>query len=225
MSARPFARGRDLRGVPVYVSWSGGKDSALALYKALMRGAEPSMLVTMMMETGHRSRSHGLARSTLEQQADALGVPIVFGAASWSAYEPVLERLIRTKRSEDARTGVFGDIDIEENRRWVESLCARTGTTPLFPLWREPRLKLMDILIADGFEAVIVAIKEGALPNGLLGEVLDRAMLRQFTARGIDLAGEHGEYHTVVVNGPIFGHRLALHRRDVILRDVSGFLM
>src|SRR6476469_3652737 len=93
-SLRALSASADLRGTPVFCSWSGGKDSALALHEAQRAGAEPRLLVSMMIESGERSRSHGLSREVLAAQAEAVGLPIEFGAASWSGYEAELIRVL-----------------------------------------------------------------------------------------------------------------------------------
>lgn len=213
-----------LRGAPVYCSWSGGKDSALALHEALLDGAEPRLLMTMMTESGRRSRSHGLDRSLLQDQAAALGLPILFGSATWSDYEAAFRAIVEQAVTMGAHTGIFGDIDIDRHRAWVESVCSSVGSTARLPLWQRERSTIMQQLLRDGFQAVVVAIRDGALPKNLLGEPIDLAMLRTFEQAGIDLAGENGEYHTLVIDGPIFQRSLAVRFGDTSLRDGMWFI-
>lgn len=215
----------DLRGVPVFCSWSGGKDSALALHEAARAGAEPRFLVSMMIESGDRSRSHGLSRELLLAQADAIGVPIRFVAASWSAYEAELRRAISAgAREHGAVGGVFGDIDIERHREWVERVAAEAGSRALLPLWQRDRRQLMRDLLACGFEAVVVAVREGVLSPELLGRTIDADFVEEVVAAGADAAGENGEYHSVVVDGPLFRRRLQLEAGERSLRDGVWFL-
>jgi 23S rRNA (guanine745-N1)-methyltransferase len=216
--------GPSARAVPTYCSWSGGKDSALALHHALGEGAEPGLLVTMLTEGGERSRSHGLRRELLEAQAEALDVPIEFAATSWDGYEEALRGRLAEAARRGLRTGIFGDIDIDAHREWVEAIAASVGTEAWLPLWQRSRESLMRELLDLGFRAVIVAVRDGVLPPSLLGEVIDEAMLDRFAAAGVDLAGENGEFHTFVVDGPIFSHPVEVDAGERSLRDGVWFV-
>lgn len=215
----------DLRGVPVFCSWSGGKDSALALHEAVLAGAEPRLLVSMMIESGDRSRSHGLRRELIAAQADALDLPVRFGAATWENYEGELRRTIAAGATEHgAGAGVFGDIDIERHRKWVERVARETGVRAVLPLWHRDRRQLMDDLLAAGFRAVVVAVRDGVLSPDLLGQTIDAALVEDVVAEGADAAGENGEYHSVVVDGPSFRHGLGLKIGERSLRDGVWFV-
>jgi diphthine-ammonia ligase len=215
----------DLRGVPVFCSWSGGKDSALALHEAVGAGAEPRFLVSMMIESGDRSRSHGLRRELIAAQADALGLPVRFGAAAWKDYEGELRRTIAAGASEHGvGAGVFGDIDIERHRRWVERVAREAGTRAVLPLWHRDRRQLMDDLLEAGFKAVVVAVRDGVLSPDLLGKTIDTGLVGDIVASGADAAGENGEYHSVVVDGPSFRHGLELEIGERSLRDGVWFV-
>ncbi len=214
----------DLSGAPAYCSWSGGKDSALALHHALRQGAEPELLVTMLTEGGERSRSHGLRRELLEAQAAALGVPIAFAATSWADYEEAMRGELVEAARRGLRTGIFGDIDIERHREWVESVARAAGTRACLPLWQRSRESLMRELLDLGFRAVIVAVRDGALPPALLGQAIDAAMLGRFEAAGVDLAGENGEFHTFVVDGPPFACPVEVDAGEASLCDGVWFV-
>lgn len=214
----------DLDGVPVFCSWSGGKDSALALHEAVVAGAEPRLLVAMMIEGGERSRSHGLSRALLEAQAEAVGLPIRFAAASWDDYEDEMARLLTAGAAEfGTPVGVFGDIDIEGHREWVEGVCARAGVEAILPLWQRDRRRLMDDLLQAGFEPVIVAVRDGVLPPELLGTTIDAGVVDELERLGSDAAGENGEFHSLVVDGPLFRRRLAIELGERSLRDGVWF--
>jgi len=210
--------------IPAYCSWSGGKDSALALHHALRRGAEPGLLVTMLTEGGERSRSHGLRRELLEAQAAALGVPIAFAATTWTGYEEALRAQLAEAARRGLRTGIFGDIDIERHRAWVESVAASVGTKAWLPLWQRSREALMRELLDLGFRAVIVAVRDGVLPPSLLGKTIDEEMLGRFASAGVDLAGENGEFHTFVVDGPPFSRPVEVDVGEESLRDGVWFV-
>ena len=216
---------RSTAGAPVFCSWSGGKDSALALHRAVTAGAEPRFLVSMLTEGGERSRSHGLRRELLEAQAAAVGAPIHFGAASWEGYRDEFVRVVgEGVAGTDAQVGVFGDIDGDEHREWEEGVCEEVGAQASLPLWQAERRALLDELLAAGFETVIVAVRDGVLPPSLLGRTLDAAAIAEIEANGADACGENGEFHTCVVDGPIFTDRLAVEPGEVVLRDSVWFL-
>lgn len=211
-------------GVATFCSWSGGKDSALALHHAVLAGAEPRLLVTMLTEGGERSRSHGLRRTLLERQAAAVGVPIRFAATTWDSYERVFTETIDAAVGEGVTNGVFGDIDPGPRPCWADAVADRTGATTWLPLWRRPRRALMDELLGAGFRVVIVAVREGRLPKSLLGDVLDTDLVERVARYGADLAGEDGGYHTLVIDGPIFAEPLPVSFGDIVLRDGVWFI-
>jgi uncharacterized protein (TIGR00290 family) len=106
----------------------------------------------------------------------------------------------------------------------VERVAAGAGTTAMHPLWQRDRAELMHELLDLGFRAVVVAVREGLLPTSLLGETIDAAMLGEFERHGVDLAGENGEFHTCVVDGPIFSHPVEVERGETVLRDGVWFI-
>jgi diphthine-ammonia ligase len=211
--------------VPVFCSWSGGKDSALALHEAIAAGAEPRFLLSMLTEGGERSRSHGLRRELLVAQAAAIGVPICFGAATWDDYREEFVRTVAEGVADTAaRAGVFGDIDGDDHRRWEEGVCAEVGTEAVLPLWHRDRRAVVDGLLAVGFEATIVAVRDGVLPPSLLGRTLDAGTVAEIEAAGADACGENGEFHTFVVDGPIFRRAVRVECGEASLRDGVWFV-
>ena len=214
----------DFGGPPVFCSRSGGKDSALALHEAARAGAEPRLLVSMMVEGGERSRSHGLSREVLAAQAEAVGLPIEFGAASWSGYEAELIRVLEASIAAGGPiVGVFGDIDMQDHRDWVERVCGLVGAEARLPIWQRDRRAVMDELLDTGFRAVIVAVRDGVLPKELLGVMIDAEVVAAIEAAGADAAGENGEYHSLVVDGPLFERPLAVEAGERSLRDGVWF--
>jgi diphthine-ammonia ligase len=196
----------------VVCSWSGGKDSALALDLAVEAGARPQALLTMLGEDGRRSRSHGLARAVLEAQAGALGVPLVTGAASWAGYSDLAA--VRA----DATACVFGDIDTDGHRSWCRRACHAAGLVAHHPLWRRPRRVLLDELLARGWRATVVTVRADVLDASMLGRVLDHDLVDEFEAAGVDPCGEFGEYHTVVTDGPLFAAPVSIVPRGRVRR-------
>lgn len=211
-------------GRSFFCSWSGGKDSCLAFYRAVREGGSPSALLTVFREDGARSRSHGLPVGVIERQAQALGVPLVACRASWADYETrFLSALHRFKR-DGIDWGIFGDIDLEPHLEWVERVCASAGVRPYEPLWKCERRALLEAFLNLGFKAVVIAVKEGALDKGFLGRTLSPQVVVEMEEEGIDASGEEGEYHTVVTDGPIFSSPIRLEIGDQVVRDGYRFL-
>ena len=207
-----------------FCSWSGGKDSCLALYRAVRSGCEPVALLTMLVEDGERSRSHGLSSEVLEAQAASVGVPLVTKATSWNDYERRFLEALSELGGKGATTGVFGDIDVEPHLEWVTRVCSEAGIEAIEPLWGSGRRALLEEFLSAGFVAVIVSVKESVLEPSYLGKVIDADLVTEFERRGIDPSGENGEYHTVVVSGPMFASVLRLEEGERYLRDGYWFL-
>lgn len=213
-----------IRGVDAFCSWSGGKDSCLALHRAVKQDLRPRMLLTIMNETGARSRSHGLAMDVLQQQAAALNIPLVMRSASWNEYERVFMETLEWIKSNGIEYGVFGDIDLEDHLEWVRRVCGSVGVKPIQPLWKSDRRDLIDEFLRSGFRATIISVKDEVLGPEFLGRELTLDLADEFREAGIDPSGEEGEYHTVVTTGPLFSGSLELVNKGVVRRDGYSFL-
>ncbi|MCG8435320.1 MAG: diphthine--ammonia ligase [Gammaproteobacteria bacterium] len=213
-----------ISGKKFFCSWSGGKDSCLAFYHAVRAGGKPACLFTMMVEDGGRSRSHALPRALLEQQAQRLGLPIVFRSASWNDYESEFISAMREFKQKEISCGVFGDIDIESHRDWVWKVCNDAGTSPYHPLWQRDRRDLLSEFIKLDFQASIIVVKDGVLDKRFLNRTIDKQTMEELYQAGIDAAGERGEYHTVVTGGPLFSSAMHLITKGVSLHDGYWFL-
>jgi len=191
-----------------FCSWSGGKDSCLALHRAMKRWGPPQCLFSMLSEDAEHSRSHGIPRRILQAQAQAMGLPIRLGVASWDDYESVFVGQLREFGDQGLRAGVFGDIDLQEHRDWEEKVCAEANMATLLPLWRENHRGLLDEFIGEGFKALIVTVNTDMAPPSLLGQTLDHDLVSQLAQDGIDVSGEAGEFHTLVTDGPDFAEEV-----------------
>ena len=203
-------------------SWSGGKDSCHAVQLARENGGQAVALLSMLDESGDRSRSHGLAPDLLYAQAERMGLPLLRSSSSWSDYESAyVEQLIRARDELGANAAVFGDIDVQAHRDWIERVCARpdVGLTPLFPLWGQRRRMLVEDMIAAGQKAMIVSCNE-QLGKAFLGRVLDARTLIDLEAAGVDVCGENGEYHTFVFGCRSFSRPIAVHEQERYQRHV-----
>ncbi len=199
----------------VFCSWSGGKDSCLALHRAMQAGAVPACIVTMMIEDGRRSRSHGLRLDVIEAQAEAMQLPAITRSTSWDDYESSFVDALEEAKKTGVTRGVFGDIDLQDHRDWVERVCGMVGMEANLPLWHEPRLDMVRECIDAGIDCRIVSCKSDLMGREYLGQRLTHALAESLEANGIDACGENGEFHTVVVDGPMFHTSLELEAGEV----------
>jgi len=213
-----------IRNCPFFCSWSGGKDSCLALYQAIQNGGIPKALLTMLTEDGERTRSHGLPVDLVQCQAEKLGIPLVVRKSSWDDYEENFVSAIRKFKKDGVEYGVFGDIDLEPHLQWVERVCSSVAIQPYEPLWKRPRRDLLNEFLGLGFQATIVDIKQGVLDQSFLGRLLDQHVITDIEKAGCDASGEEGEYHTVVTAGPIYSSAIHITKRGQIIHDGYCFL-
>jgi len=206
--------------VKVFSSWSGGKECALATYKAISQGHEVLYLLNFVSEDGERSRSHGIKAGVLALQAEVIGIPIIQVKTSWENYEHNFKKVVRELRNKDIEGGVFGDMDLEEHREWVERVCHEIGIKAFLPLWGMKAEKLIEEFLKLKFKAIIVATR---LEENFLGKLLDKALVRQISEIGSHPCGENGEYHTFVTDGPIFRQALKVTRGERKKRDNVWF--
>jgi len=196
----------DVNHKNIFCSWSGGKDSCLSLYYTLKQGGIPKKMMTMLIENGERSRSHGLSLNLLKKQSESLGIPLITYATSWEDYETNFITALKAIKEKGINIGVFGDIDIDDHKKWVKKVCNKTNMLAYLPLWKNPRKKIVQEFIDCGFKAIIVTVKGKYLGKGILGRELNNDLIKIFEKRGVDPAGENGEYHTMVTGGPIFAN-------------------
>ena len=218
-AGEPWLDAAGLAGRRFFVSWSGGKDAYLALQRAAAAGGRPAALVCMLHEDGSASRGHGLPLRLLEAQAASLGIPLVTRCTTWDDYEATLVSLLHELRGQGIEAGVFGDIDLQAHRDWVENVCELCGFSCHLPLWLEPRRRLLDEFLGGGGRATIVAVDQSKLAREFLGLVLDEDVIARLEAAGADACGEEGEYHTMVTAAPLFSAPVPLAWTGVDERD------
>lgn len=189
----------------VFSSWSGGKECALATYKAISQNHEVLYLVNFVSEDGQRARSHGIKASVVALQAEAIGIPLIQVKTSWENYEENFKKVVKELKNKGIEGGVFGDIDLEEHREWVEKVCREVAITALSPLWGTKPDELIEEFLKLKFKATIIATR---LDVSFLRKVLDKAVVKQISKFGSHPCGENGEYHTFVTAGPIFRRQL-----------------
>ncbi len=136
----------------VFVSWSGGKDCCLACYRALASGLDVGYLANTITEDGQRSCSHGVSADIIRTQAEAMGIPISQRRTTGETYEAEFIKMLRTFKQEGIEGGVFGDIDFNAHREWIESVCQKADITSYLPLWMESQDKLIREFVDANFE-------------------------------------------------------------------------
>jgi diphthine-ammonia ligase len=206
--------------VKVFSSWSGGKECSLATYKAISQGHEVLYLVNFISQDGERSRSHGIKANVLALQAEAIGIPLIQVQTSWEDYEENFKKVVRELQDKGIEGGVFGDMDLEEHRGWVEKVCSEIGIEAFLPLWGIKPEELINELLDLKFKAIVVATR---LDENFLGKVLDKDLVRQMNKFGSHLCGENGEYHTFVTEGPIFKKTLKVTKGESKKRNNIWF--
>jgi diphthine-ammonia ligase len=210
--------------VSIACSWSGGKDSCYALIKSIEQGSQLKVLVNMMNENGKISRSHGLPLEVLQQQAERMNVPVVAIPTSWDDYRKhFVEALQQVKAQHGVEAMVFGDIDLQPHRDWEEMVCDEAELQAVLPLWQQDRRKLVNEMIEHGIEAMIVSCNT-QMGEEFLGRSITHELVEELERLGIDACGENGEFHTVVVNCPLFKSAIQLPGYKKILHDNYWFL-
>jgi uncharacterized protein (TIGR00290 family) len=210
---------------PIALSWSGGKDSALAL-QHLRAGGEHEVvaLLTSVTRGYDRVSIHGVRRTLLEAQAAALGLPLIEvwlePKSSDAAYQRAfLDALDVLAREHPAVNGIaFGDLYLRDVRDYRDRLLAGTPYGGLYPLWERPTRALAESFIADGFEATLVCVDETQIDACFAGRRFDGALLGDLPASA-DPCGENGEFHTFVHGGPIFSHSIDVVPGEIVRRE------
>ncbi len=208
-----------------FVSWSGGKDCCLSCYRATLDGLQVRCLLNMVTEDGKWSRSHGLASKWLKMQAQAIGIPLVQRQTTGTNYEAEFKKALFALKQRGVTAGVFGDIDFNAHREWIDRVCSEAGIKPYLPLWGENQNRILTEFIDLGFKAVVVATKADLLGKEWLGREIDSDFLADLAKLdNITPCGEAGEYHTLVIDGPIFGKKIEIIETRKVLRDGHWFL-
>ena len=191
-------------------SWSGGKDSCYAMMKAIKQGLVPKVLLNMMNENGKVSRSHGLPLSILNQQARKMRLPLEAVPATWGDYEgKFIETLKKLKANFDLEVAVFGDIDLQAHKDWEDKVCEAASIKAILPLWQQDRITLVNEMIESGIETMIVSCNT-TMGESYLGKILTKELALELGEKGIDPCGENGEFHTLVINCPLFSEPIEL---------------
>src|SRR5579863_6532851 len=219
-------RGDQHMKTPVVMSWSGGKDSAVALHELRKSGQyEIVALMTSISEEFRRISHHGVREELLEQQAEAIGIPLekIYLPSGKSqpctneVYEQIMSDVMAKFCAEGVRTVAFGDLFLEDLRTWREANLAKAGMQGVFPVWKRDTTQFAQEVIAMGFKAYLSCV-EGKVGPGFVGRPYDLDVLRDLPP-GIDPCGEYGEFHSFVYDGPIFSRPVAVQVGEIVIRD------
>ncbi|KHF75849.1 hypothetical protein PJ15_2053 [Acinetobacter sp. neg1] len=206
------------------VSFSGGKDSSLALYHAMQTGTVIGLIV-MLEEQGQRSRSHAMPLDIIRAQADAIALPVYMTSSSWADYETKFIALLDQAKQHGAEVLVTGDLDMPEHGCWHDRITQQVGLKLGMPLWLRPHREVVEEFINLGFKSVIVTVN---LKLGMqvedLGKILTLDYIQELEDRGVDPCGEGGEFHTTVIDGPIFNKAIPVRNGDIVYHEEYAFL-
>lgn len=209
----------------VLLSWSGGKDSALALYETRKNQSyEIVGLLTTVTEDYHRISMHGVREVLLEQQADSIGLPLtkVFISKNGSneEYESKMKEVLLNFQQLGVSAVAFGDISLEDVRKYREENLAKVGMRGVFPIWEKDNLS--QTFIDLGFQAIVTCVDAKVLDKKFVGRLFDKKFLAELPA-SVDPNGENGEFHSFVFDGPIFREKVPYKTGEVVKRDSFYF--
>jgi uncharacterized protein (TIGR00290 family) len=204
--------------------WSGGKDSAYALYQLILENRyEVSYLLTTVNKTFQRISMHGVREALLQAQAEALGFPLLkveVEEGSNAEYERQMEAVLLKAKSEGIEHVIFGDIFLEDLRAYREANLAKVGMRAVFPLWKRSTTELVRDFIAKKFRTVLCCTNDAYLGEEWVGREIDERFLRELPAH-VDPCGENGEYHTFCFDGPVFRNSISFQRGETVYKPLE----
>lgn len=207
---------------PAIMNWSGGKDSALCLHKALALGKyDIRYLLTTMSEENQRIDMHGISTGLIERQAASIGISLLKVALPemppMKVYEKKMMEINKKLKNEGIKHTIFGDIFLEDLRKYRMRQAELSKMQPVFPLWNTPSNKLYDYLLELNFKALVICTDDRSLDKSFLGRELDESFRRDLP-KGVNICGENGEFHTFVYDGPIFSEPVEFEKGEVTHR-------
>lgn len=204
-------------------SWSGGKDSCFALMQAIKEGYAPCVLLNVLNEEGKISRSHGIPDVILNAQACSASLPLHLISSSWGDYEKHFTgALDHLRKKYELTHAVFGDIDLQAHRDWEEKVCANAQLKAVLPLWHQDRKHLVMQMINQNIQALIVSCNE-TMGDQFIGKQLTPELIQELELLGVDPCGENGEFHTLVINCPLFSNPIDVSITRALKHDNYWF--
>lgn len=186
------------------VCFSGGKDSTLALDRAVRQGLNVEYLVNIFNKDTERVRFHGFKKEIIQKQAESLGLGLVQAGSSNNNFEEIFLKGLSRIKEKGISGVIFGDIHLKDVKEWFEERVVKAGLEHIEPIWMDPPEGLVKEVVNRGYEITITSVDLATAKSEWLGKVIDENLIKQFMDEGIDPCGENGEYHTFVSNGPLF---------------------
>jgi len=202
-------------------SWSGGKDSCLACYKAIESGYQVRYLLNFISKEYKRCCFHGIEASLLNLQAELICIPLIQRevSADMEKYETEFKAAVSEIKTKEIQGMVFGDVYLEEHRNWVERVCKDLEILPIQPLWNHTPFRVLEEFIDLGFKAIVVSCKADMFSKDFIGRVIEKDLIRELQMRNICPCGENGEFHTFVIDGPMFRRKIEILESEPILKE------
>ena len=202
-------------------SWSGGKDSCLACYKAMLQGYQVDYLLNFISSDSKRGCFHGIESGLMKLQAESIGIQLIQKevTADMKKYEEEFKDAVRALAGNEIKEMVFGDIFLLDHVNWIERVCGDIGITPVEPLWNNKPEDIVNEFLDSGFEAVIVSAQAEKLGKEFIGRHIDKKLICELKERRVCPCGENGEFHTLVIDGPIFKKRIEITKAEPILKE------
>lgn len=208
-----------------YFNWSSGKDSALALYRAVMSGLYDVRALFSVVKTDGRLAMHEVGEALLRRQADAIGIPFhpFHIDTSWTdaEYAACMSKAVGRFKAQGIATALFGDLYLDGLRRWREANCCQDGIRAEFPLWHVEPMDAVNEFIRLGFKAVITCVDCSVLDESFVGRTINKGFISDLPA-GMDACGEQGEYHSFVYDGPFFRRPVDFKVKGRYCREFEG---
>lgn len=203
-------------------NWSSGKDSALALYKIQQNPEfEIDCLLTSVNQQYQRISMHGVRVELLEQQAESIGIPLeimqIPEMPTMEVYEDVMQKTLEKLKEKGITHSVFGDIFLEDLRKYREDKLATMGFEGVFPIWKIPTQDLIQEFISLGFKTIVVCVNERYLDKSFVGRIIDQQFIDDLPDN-VDVCGENGEFHTFSFDGPIFQKPIDFEIGEIVYR-------
>lgn len=212
--------------VKAFFNWSGGKDSALALYHA-QKDNQYSIekLLTNINGKHRRISMHGVREELLEKQAEAIGLPlqknILPEEPSMQEYEKRMKETLEGLQTENFTHAFFGDIFLEDLKKYREEQLSTIGMKAVFPLWERDSVQLMHEFIELGFKSILVCTKANLLAKEFAGRIIDKDFLKDLP-KNVDACGENGEFHSFVFDGPFFKKPVAINIGEIVFKEYKA---
>ncbi|MBU1998599.1 MAG: diphthine--ammonia ligase [Candidatus Omnitrophota bacterium] len=202
-------------------SWSGGKDSCLACYKAMQEGFKIKYLLNFISREYKRCCFHGVEAALIKLQSELIGIPLIQKevTSDMQKYEDEFKSAVCQLKGKDIKAMVFGDIYLLEHEIWIERVCRDIGIFPVEPLWNKPVSEILTEFVDAGFKSIVVSARADKFDKDFVGREVTKGFIEELSSRNICPCGENGEFHTLVIDGPIFKRPIRIMESASVLKE------